>query len=57
MGMALDEPQENDKVEELNGIRVSIDERIVSYTEDLTVDFQQTEQGAGLVFLGQEDCC
>lgn len=57
MGMALDEPQENDRVEELNGIRVSIDERIVSYTEDLTVDFQQTEQGAGLVFLGQEDCC
>jgi Fe-S cluster assembly iron-binding protein IscA len=57
MGMALDEPQENDQVEELNGIRVSIDERIVSYTEELTVDFQKTEQGAGLVFLGQEDCC
>ncbi|MCF6410344.1 hypothetical protein L1611_11500 [Alkalihalobacillus sp. EGI L200015] len=57
MGMALDEPQENDKVKELNGIRVSIDERMVSVTEGITVDFQQTPQGAGLVFLGQDECC
>ncbi|MCF6138630.1 hypothetical protein L2716_12905 [Alkalihalobacillus berkeleyi] len=55
--MALDEPQETDKVEELNGIRVSFDERIVTHTQDLIVDFQQTDEGAGLVFLGQEDCC
>ncbi|WLD92774.1 hypothetical protein MOJ78_17450 [Alkalihalobacillus sp. AL-G] len=57
MGLALDEPQENDTLEKINGINVSIDERVVDFTKDTTIDFQNTEQGPGLVFLGQNECC
>nr|WP_257348868.1 hypothetical protein [Pseudalkalibacillus decolorationis] len=57
MGLALDEPQDKDVVEKINGIRVSIDERVVDYTKDTTIDYQTTSQGQGLVFLGQNECC
>ena len=56
MGLALDEPAENDEVVNINEIQVAIDPDIEPYTENLTLDF--SEEANGLVLLGNEsDCC
>ncbi len=57
MGLALDEPREDDKLEVINGITVAIDTKILPQTENLTLDFQDTPQGKGLVMLGENNCC
>lgn len=58
MGLALDEPEENDVVETINEIKVAIDSMVVQFTENLTLDRQDTPDGAGLVMLGNEsNCC
>ncbi|MEC1718915.1 hypothetical protein P9E47_00745 [Schinkia azotoformans] len=58
MGLALDEPEENDIVETINEIRVAIDSMVVQFTGNLTLDRQDTQDGAGLVILGNEsNCC
>lgn len=57
MGLALDEPQKTDQIEIINGIHVAIDQRVVPQTEGLTLDFQETAQGPGLVLLGLDSCC
>ncbi|PWW32600.1 hypothetical protein DFO73_101865 [Cytobacillus oceanisediminis] len=56
MGLALDEPEENDKVVTINDIKVAIDSDIESVTENLVLDFNK--EANGLVLLGNEsDCC
>ncbi|GLB59621.1 hypothetical protein [Cytobacillus sp. NCCP-133] len=56
MGLALDEPEENDKEMTINEIIVAIDPDIESAAENLVLDF--SERGNGLVLLGNEsDCC
>ncbi len=56
MGLALDEPGENDKVITINEILVAIDPNIESYTDNLVLEFDQ--ESNGLVLLGNEaDCC
>ena len=56
MGLALDEPEKNDMVVTINEITVAIEAEIESYTNDLTLDFNQEVNG--LVLLGNEsDCC
>ncbi|WP_183040873.1 hypothetical protein [Salipaludibacillus neizhouensis] len=58
MGLALDEATENDVVEEINGIKVAIDKSIHSQTENMTLEYQETDEGAGLTITGNEsDCC
>lgn len=57
MGLVLDEPQENDIVEEINGVRVAFEEPIYAQTKDLTLEMQETEEGKGLVLLGMNECC
>lgn len=54
MGLALDEPDENDKVETINEIVVAIDSDIEPYTKNLTLDFSQARNG--LVLLGNDYC-
>jgi Fe-S cluster assembly iron-binding protein IscA len=45
VGLALDEPEENDKVVTINDIKVAIDSDIESFTENLVLDSK------GLLFL------
>jgi Fe-S cluster assembly iron-binding protein IscA len=54
--LALDEPDENDKVITINEIQVAIDPDIAPFTENLTLEFNQDANG--LVLLGNEsNCC
>jgi Fe-S cluster assembly iron-binding protein IscA len=56
VGLALDEPDENDKVVTINEVQVAIDPDIEPYTDSLTLDYNQ--ESKGLVLLGNEsDCC
>lgn len=55
MGLALEEPAENDQVVAINEITVAIDPDIEPYTENLTLDFNQ--EANGLVLLGNENNC
>lgn len=56
MGLALDEPDENDNVLTINEVLVAIDPDIEPYTDNLTLDF--SPESNGLVLLGNEsDCC
>lgn len=56
--MALDEPAETDTQKTINGVNVAIEEGVVDHVVDVTLDYQETEQGAGLVIVGgDQDCC
>lgn len=50
-GFTTDEPEENDRVEIINGIRVAFDPEVGS-TDNFTLDMVQDEDGTGLVLLG-----
>lgn len=56
VGLALDEPDKNDIVVNINEIQVAIDPDIEPYTDGLTLDFNQ--EANGIVLLGNEsNCC
>lgn len=60
MGLALDEPKENDVLRNINGIDVAIDNRILSHTHHLTLDYQETASGPHLVIGSKHShngCC
>lgn len=58
LGLALDEPEENDIVKTIHNIRVSIDSKIVEFTENIILDCQNGPDGVGLVILeNQSGCC
>lgn len=53
MGLSLEEPEENDKIEMMNEIKVAIQPNIAPYIERLTLDYDK--QANGLVLLGNEN--
>lgn len=53
MGLALDEPKEEDTVETINGIVVVIEKTILEHTEGISLDVQN----GGLVMVGNAGCC
>lgn len=56
IGLALDEPESEDKITTINEIQVAIDPQIEEHLEGLTLDFDKSQNG--LVLLGNEsDCC
>jgi len=56
--LALDEPTEDDVVEEVNGIQVAFDKVIHGQTGGMALEYQETPDGGGLVMTGnQSDCC
>jgi Fe-S cluster assembly iron-binding protein IscA len=57
IGLSLDASEESDVIKTINGIRVAIDERVVSMTEGLTLDHQEGPEGARFVLLGMESSC
>ncbi|MDM5214016.1 adhesin [Peribacillus sp. NJ4] len=56
MALSLDAPQESDIIENINGIKVALDSQITS-TEELTLDKEENQDGAGLVLVGGNSCC
>lgn len=54
--LSLDAPLETDTVETINGIKVAFDSQIEG-TEELTLDKEENEDGAGLVLVGASSCC
>jgi Fe-S cluster assembly iron-binding protein IscA len=57
MGLALEEPSANDVVETINSIQVAIEKDILANSESITLDYQETSSGSGLVMLGNDNCC
>ncbi|WP_407974737.1 HesB/IscA family protein [Bacillus altitudinis] len=57
VGLSLDNPAENDTVQEINGIQVAIENTVLSATEGLTLDVQESPQGAGFVLVGIDNSC
>jgi Fe-S cluster assembly iron-binding protein IscA len=55
--LSLDEATDQDIVEIINGIKVAFEKSIIDQTESLTLDFQETPQGSGLVMVGVNECC
>jgi len=56
-GVTLSEQQEDDRVEIINGIDVSVDKRVVDAIKDITLDFEGTENEGGLVLQNNNSCC
>lgn len=54
--LSLDTPLESDTIKTVNGIKVAIDSQITA-TEELTLDKEENQNGAGLVLLGASSCC
>ena len=54
--VSLDEPQENDIVEEVNGVRVAFENRIYTHMTTKALDLQKTQHGEGIVIVGGENC-
>jgi len=42
IGLSLDEPQDDDVIDVVNGIRVAIENRVVPQTVQVTLDYQTT---------------
>ncbi|WP_252312276.1 hypothetical protein [Sinobaca sp. H24] len=60
MGLALDEPAEDDERREINGIDVAIEKQVLPHVENITLDVQTNSDGqSGLVMDGgsDSDCC
>jgi Fe-S cluster assembly iron-binding protein IscA len=55
LGMALDEPNENDKVLTINEIQVAIDAQIIAETDDLVVEYDEGRNA--IVLSGNESEC
>jgi iron-sulfur cluster insertion protein len=55
MGLALDEPNQNDVVVTINEIQVAIDPDIEPFTESLTLEFDK--ENNGLMLVGNENSC
>ena len=48
--------KESDKIETINGIKVALDSQVTG-TEELTLDIEESQNGAGLVLIGGSNCC
>jgi len=57
VGLSLDEPKDTDIVQEINGVRVALDQDIKNSVEQLTLDNDETSNGSRFVLLGMDQCC
>ncbi|MFC0274056.1 adhesin [Metabacillus herbersteinensis] len=57
IGLSLDVPQETDVIQEVNGVKVALDPQITSSVEEVTLDKEDTAEGAGFVLIGGSECC
>ena len=57
MGMALDEPEENEKPVEVNGIGVLIADFARPFMDGITIDYTKNPDGEGFIIKGSGDSC
>ena len=57
MGMALDEPKENEQPVNVNGIDVLVEDEARPLVEDTTIDYIENPDGEGFIIKGSGDCC
>ena len=57
VGLSLDKPMDTDIVQEINGVRVALDQDIKNSVEQLTLDNDETPNGSRFVLLGIDQCC
>ncbi|MBY7141779.1 adhesin [Virgibacillus sp. NKC19-3] len=55
IGLSLEAPKDTDMVQEINGVRVALDQDIKDSVENLTLD--SDENDARFVLLGMDQCC
>ncbi|MDQ0214022.1 Fe-S cluster assembly iron-binding protein IscA [Oikeobacillus pervagus] len=56
IALTIDAPQEFDRVQTINGIKVAFDPAVTG-TEELTLDREENQNGVGLVLIGGSNCC
>ena len=56
MGMALDEPTENEKPVQVNGIDILIEDIVKSLTEETVIDYVDEPSGRGFLIKGGSAC-
>ena len=49
MGLALDEPKENDEVLTLDGFRITVDKGLVEDLGGLTITYRKSPLGGGFI--------
>jgi len=57
LGLSLNEPEDADLVQEINGVKVALDQDIKDSVENLTLDNDETPDGSRFVLLGMDQCC
>lgn len=57
MGMALDEPKENEQPVNVNGINVLVEDEAMPLVEDTTIDYINHPDGEGFIITGSKECC
>ena len=57
MGMALDEPRENEKPIQINGVGVLISEFGISNMDDTTIDYVTKTPNEGFTITGSGKSC
>ena len=56
LGLALEEPEEND-ILEINGLSLMMTESIQGYSEGQVLDFINEPSGSGFVIKADQGCC
>jgi len=51
--VSLDEPQEDDQVEVINGVQIAIERDIMEFTNSLALDYNEYR---GFVLVGLQSC-
>ena len=57
IGMALDEPEEDENTHMVNGIDVLVKEPLVDLVENTTIDYVYESGAEGFIMTGQDDSC
>lgn len=57
VGISLDEPKATDTIQEINGIKVALDQDIIDSVAELTLDNDETTGSSKFVLLGMDQCC
>ncbi len=57
MGMALDEPQENEQPVHVNGIDVLVEDSVRPLVDDTTIDYVEHPYGEGFTITGSRESC
>lgn len=57
MGLALDEPNDNENSTQVNGIDVLIADQVRPFVEGNKIDYINSVQGEGFIISSGRSCC